>query len=69
MVNVPNLKVGSIVKILVDNKDMGIKQGDILRVIKVGRSNWDSMDYADVITKDGTTIEIMNNYRDFELVP
>lgn len=66
MVNVSNLKKGDFVKALVDCKNFNIKAGDILRVIRVGRSRWDSMDYADVLTEDGYTVEIMKNYKDFE---
>ena len=62
------MKKGNIVKILVDNEGMGLKAGDTLRVVETGRSRWDAMDYADVVTDKGYKLEIMKNYRDFELV-
>ena len=68
MLNVSRLKKGDIVKILVDNIGMGLKCNDILEVVKVGRSTWDDMYYADCRTKRGYTVEIMKNYSDFELV-
>jgi hypothetical protein len=68
MVNVSKLKKGNIVKILVDNKNMLLKAGDTLRVVETGHSRWDGMDYADCVTSTGSTIEIMKNYADFELV-
>lgn len=68
MVNVSSLKKGNIVKILVDNEGMGLKSGDTLRVIETGHSHWDRMDYADCKTDKGYTVEIMKNWKDFELV-
>ncbi len=68
MVNVSELKKGNIVKILIDNDGMGLKIGDTLRVTETGRSRWDGMDYADLITDNGCEVEIMKNYKDFELV-
>jgi len=68
MVNVRNLKKGNIVKILVDNEGMGLKAGDTLRVFETGISRLDRMDYADCKTDKGYIIEIMKNYKDFELV-
>ena len=68
MVNVSQLKRGDILKLKVDNPNMGLKEGQILRVVKTGRSSWDQMDYADTITDEGVKIEVMKNYRDFELV-
>lgn len=68
MVNVSALKKGNIVRILVDNEGMGLKAGDTLRVVKTGHSRWDGWDYADCKTDKGYTVEIMKNYKDFELV-
>lgn len=68
MLNVSKLKIGDIVKILNNNNGMGLKAGDTLRVIKVGYSGWDGWHYADCITDKGYKIEIMKNFRDFELI-
>lgn len=68
MVNVSALKKGNIVKILVDNSGMGLAAGDHIRVVKTGHSPWDDMDYAECVTDKGYKLEIMKNYRDFELV-
>jgi hypothetical protein len=68
MVNVSALKKGNIVKILVDNAAMGLKAGDTLIVVETGHSRWDGRDYADCKTDKGCTIEIMKNYKDFELL-
>ena len=68
MVNVVNLKVGELVAILVDNRGMDLKAGDILRVIKVGWSRFDDMPFADCKTDKGYTLEIMKNFRDFETI-
>ena len=68
MVNVSQLKRGDILKLKVDNPNMGLKEGQILRVVGTGYSKWDGYNYADTITDDGVKIEVMKNYRDFELV-
>ena len=68
MLNLSSLKKGNIVKILVDNEGMGLKAGDTLIVVETGRSRWDAMDYAEVVTDKGYKLEIMKNYLDFELV-
>jgi sensor histidine kinase regulating citrate/malate metabolism len=68
MINVSSLKKGNIVKILVENKGMGLREGDTLRVFETGYSRSDRMDYADCKTDKGYTFQIMKNYRDFELV-
>jgi len=68
MINVRELKTGSIVKILVENKGFALNKGDTLRVIKTGYSNWDEMHYADCRTDKDYVFEIMKNYKDFELV-
>ena len=68
MVNVNELKDGNIVKILVDNPNFELNKGDTLQVFKVGMSRWDGMRYADCKTDKGYTVEIMKNFRDFELV-
>jgi len=68
MINVTELKEGNIVKILIDNKGMGLIKGDTLQVIKTGFSVWDNMRYADCKTDKGYTFEIMKNFRDFDLV-
>lgn len=68
MVNLSNLKKGNIVRILIDDKGKGLKAGDTLRVVETGHSRWDGWDYADCKTDKGYTVEIMKNYKDFELV-
>lgn len=68
MVNVRRLKKGDIVRTLVDNKSMGLKANDTLRVIEVGYSSWDRLHYADCKTDKGFTLEIMKNHKEFELV-
>ena len=68
MINVKSLKKGNIIKILVDNKAMSLKSGDLLQVVKTGYSNWDNMAYCDCKTNKGDLIEIMKNWRDFELL-
>ena len=68
MLNVSALKKGNIVRILVDNDSMGLKAGDTLIVVETGHSKWDGWDYADCKTDKGYIIEIMKNFRDFELV-
>jgi hypothetical protein len=68
MVIVSALKRANVVRILVDDKGMGLKAGDTLRVVQTGRSRWDGMDYADCKTAKGYTVEIMKNFADFELV-
>ena len=39
MINISSLKKGNIIKILVDNKAMSLKSGDLLQVVKTGYSN------------------------------
>lgn len=68
MVNVSQLKKGSILKVKIDIPNMGLKEGQNIRVIKIGRSRWDAMNYADAVTDEGYEIEIMKNYIDFELI-
>lgn len=69
MINVSALKVGNIVKVLAVNRPyLELKVGETLRVVKVGHSGWDNMYYADCETNTGQIIEIMKNYKDFELV-
>ena len=68
MVNVSQLKKGDILKAKIDMPNMALKEGQNVRVIKTGRSSWDAMDYADALTDNGYKIEIMKNYRDFELL-
>ena len=68
MINVSRLQKGDLVKALVDIDRVDVKAGDVMWVIETGRSRWDAMDYADVKTEKGYTIEIMKNFRDFELV-
>jgi len=68
MINVSALKTGNIIKSLVDNEAKGLKIGDTLRVVDTGYSCWDRMHYADCETDQGFTVEIMKNFRDFELV-
>jgi len=68
MIDVKELKPGNFVRLLKDNYNMGLKAGDILRVVKTGHSRWDGWDYADCKADNGCTIEIMKNFRDFERV-
>ena len=68
MINVSKLEKGNTVKILIDNKGMGLKAGDTLIVEEIGHSRWDGMDYADCKTEKGYIVEIMKNANNFELV-
>ena len=68
MLNIARLKVGDIVRILIDKNGFALKAGDTLRVVQVGFSGWDGQHYADCKTDKGYTLEIMKKYKDFELV-
>jgi len=68
MINISLLKKGNIIKILVDHSSMGLKAGDTLQVIQTGFSRLDGLHYADCKTDKGYTIEIMKNYKDFNLL-
>lgn len=68
MINIAALKEGNIVKILVDNKNRGLKKGDLLRVVETGYSSWDQMHYAELTNDKGSKFEIMKDFRDYELI-
>jgi len=68
MVNVARLKKGDILKVLTPDEGMGLNTGDIITVFSTGFSHWDDSHYADCKTDKGYTIEVMKNFRDFELI-
>jgi hypothetical protein len=66
MVNVSSLKKGDFIKVIVENLNMGLNVGDILQIIDLGFSRWDDMKWVEGKSKNGATIEIMKNYKNFE---
>jgi hypothetical protein len=68
MVDVSRLQKGNLLEVLKDDTTKALKIGDIVKVVQVGYSRWDSQHYADCKTEKGYIIEIMDNFRDFKLI-
>jgi hypothetical protein len=68
MVDVSKLQKGNLLEVLKNDTSNRLVIGDIVKVVEVGYSRWDSQHYADCKTEKGYIIEIMDNFRDFKLI-